>query len=200
MKRLLLLLRKGLQATQALWPEVRLAFAWVHQAARILKNAPKLTAAEVRRRLRGLLGAMTRHRKKAGRLEDAVGHFLKVTRSYWPGLFHCYGIQDLPRTNNGLEQLFGSNRYHERRATGRKMASPALVLRGSVRLVAAMATRLGRRSGADLQPRNLETWRGLRRQLEARQNGRRCGLRFRRDPEAYLQPLHARLLKLVLLS
>ncbi|HWT78832.1 MAG TPA: hypothetical protein VN648_08505, partial [Candidatus Methylomirabilis sp.] len=26
--------------------------------------------------------------------------FLKVTRSYWPGLFRCYDAADLPRTNN----------------------------------------------------------------------------------------------------
>ncbi len=179
---------------------MRSAYAWVHRAARILKNTEKLSEAAVRRRLRGLLGALARHRTKAGRLDGAVGHFLKVTRSYWPGLFHCYRIADLPRTNNALEQLFGSNRFHERRATGRKTASPALVLRGAVRLVAATATRLRRRSAAELQPRDLETWRYLRQQLEARRQGRRCGLRFRRDPEAYLQPLQALLLKLILPS
>src|SRR3712207_8356057 len=69
-------------------------------------------------------------------------HFLKVTVSYWPCRFHCYGVADLPRTNNDLEHLFGSNRYHERRATGRKTASPGTVLRGAVRLIAATATRL----------------------------------------------------------
>jgi hypothetical protein len=177
---------------------VRRAYAWVYRAARILKNADNLSEAAVRRRLRGLLGAMARHRKKAGRLEGAVGHFLKVTRSYWPGLFPCYRIADLPRTNNALEQLFGSNRFHERRATGRKTASPALVLRGSVRLLAATATRLRPRSAAELQPRNPEQWRALRQQLEARRQVRRCGLRFRRNPDAYLQPLQALLLKLIL--
>jgi hypothetical protein len=66
---------------------------------------------------------------------------VKVTRSYWPGLFHCYAVAELPRTNNALEQFFGRHRYHERRASGRKGASPALVLRGAARLVAATATR-----------------------------------------------------------
>ena len=46
--------------------------------------------------------------------------------------YGIYAVSALPRTNNGLEQLFGSQRYHERRATGRKMASPATVLRGEV--------------------------------------------------------------------
>jgi len=28
-------------------------------------------------------------------LAGGIEHFLKVTRSYWPGLFHCYDIQGL---------------------------------------------------------------------------------------------------------
>lgn len=179
---------------------MRVAFAWVHQAARILKNADQLGEREVRLRLRGLLGAMVRHRGKAGSLAPAITHFLKVTRSYWPGLFHCYRVPGLPRTNNDLEHLFGSNRYHERRTTGRKVASPALVLRGSVRLIAATATRLRSRSGEELQPPSPDAWRCLRQQLAARQQVRRAGLRFRRNPQAYLQQLEAQLLMLTLPS
>lgn len=74
-------------------------------------------------------------------LRAAALHFLKVSRSYGPDLFHCYDIADLPRTNNVLEHTFGSLRYHERRANGRKAASPSLVLTGSVRLPAALVTR-----------------------------------------------------------
>ena len=133
---------KGLAATESPWPEVRMAFGWVHRAAAILRNKKGLDSAGVRRRFVGLMGAIARHRKAAGRLGVAIGHFLKVTRSYWPGLFPCYDRDGLPRTNNGLEQLFGSYRHHERRASGRKVASPGMVVRGSVRLVAAAATRL----------------------------------------------------------
>ena len=85
---------------------------------------------------------MARHRASAGDLAGAIDHFCKVTRSYRPGLFPCHAVPELPRTDNGLEQLFGSQRYHERRATGRKMASPATVPRGEVRVIAATATRL----------------------------------------------------------
>src|SRR2546430_5664963 len=78
-----------------------------------------------------------------------------VTASYRPGLFHCYDVADLPRTNNDLEHVFGSPRYHERRATDRKQASPGLVVRGSVRLVATIATQSYHFSGPDLAPRDL---------------------------------------------
>ena len=104
----------------------------------------------VQRRFDGLMAAMARHRARAGDLAGAIDHFCKVTRSYRPGLFHCYAVPELPRTNNGLEQLFGSQRHHERRATGRKMASPAAVLRGEVRLIAATATRLHPPEARDL--------------------------------------------------
>jgi hypothetical protein len=176
------------------------AFAWVHAAARILKNEEGHGTQEVRSRLQVLLDAMARDREKAGALAPAIGHFLKVSKSYWPGLFHCYDVEGVPRTNNDLEQFFGSSRHHERRATGRKVASPALVLRGSVRLVAAAATRLRSRSGAELQPRDPARWMELRHQLEARRHVRRCGLRFRRDPNTYLHQLKDQLLKLILPS
>jgi hypothetical protein len=105
----------------------------------------------VKRRLHGLLGAMGQYQAQAGPRAPAVGHFVQVSRSYWPGLFHCYCIPQLPRTNNELEQFFGAYRYHERRTTGRKVASPAVGLRGAVRLVACAATRL-RRSRAKSLP------------------------------------------------
>src|SRR5690349_1951273 len=145
LRRLRQLLARGLEHTRGSWPPIRRAYAWVHRAARILGNAAGEPAATVRRRLDGLLAAMARHRAKAGPLAGAVDHFLKVTRSYRPGLFHCYAVADLPRTNNDLERLFGSYRRHERRATGRKANSSATVLRGPVRLTAGLATRLRRR-------------------------------------------------------
>ncbi len=141
---------------------------------------------------------MRRQTKKAGELKTAITHFLKVTNSYWPGLFHCYDVPDLPRTNNDLEQLFGSTRHHERRCTGRKAASPSLVLRGSVRIVAGLATRSRCFRGRELVPASLETWRTVRAGLERRRHTRVLRQRFRRNPEAYLSQLEALLLKRIL--
>jgi hypothetical protein len=168
---------------------VRVAFGWVHRAAVILRNKSGLDAAGVRRRYRGLVAAIARHRKASGRLAEAFAHFLKVSRSYWPGLFRCYGVPDLPRTNNDLEQFFGSYRYHERRAGGRKVACPGTVVRGSVRLAASAATRLRSVTVADLVPGDVKVWRDLRGSLERRQAVRTLGRRFRRDPVAYLRSL-----------
>lgn len=173
---------------------MRRAFGWVHRVAEILGDETSGGAA-VRRRLRGLLGAMARHARCTGRLAPAVAHFRKVTRSYWPGLFACYDVADLPRTNNDLEHFFGSHRYHERRSSGRRTACAGTVVRGSVRLVASAATRLSGVTAEELVPADLPRWRSLRTELEARQRGRTLGRRFRHDPSAYLGSLEEMLLK-----
>jgi hypothetical protein len=121
--------------------------------------------------------------------------FARVTASYWPGLFHCYDHADLPRTNNELEQYFGSARYHERRASGRKQASPGLVVRGAVRIVASVASRLYPFSGVELCPTDLARWRTLRSELNNRHEARRMQHRFRKSPEKYLADLEEKLIK-----
>jgi hypothetical protein len=131
-------------------------------------------------------------------LAEEFDHFRKVTRSYWPGLFRCYDVAGLPRTNNDLEQFFGSYRYHERRCSGRKVACPGTVVRGSVRLVAAAATRLRSIEVADLVPSDLSAWQALRGTLERRRAVRTLGRRFRRDPEAYLESLEDSLINQIL--
>ena len=152
------LVDRGLQETAPLWPSVRAAFSWVHKAAQILDNPAEATGGEVRKRLASLLGAMSRHRRQAGELEEAVAHFAKVSRSYWPGLFHCYDDSDLSRTNNALEQQFGSYRWHERRITGRNTASPAMVQRGQVRIVRGYhdVARSGRQHGQCFAQRRVD--------------------------------------------
>lgn len=172
----------------------------MHQAAHLLKNEAKLPGEQVRRKLAGLLGAIRRHAPGKRELTDVMGHFLKVTRSYFSGLFHCYDVADLPRTNNDLEHLFGSNRYHERRATGRKTASPAMVLRGPVRLIAATATRLHTLDAAAIAPSDLQAWRQLRQDLDQRRHARRLRHRFRKNPEEYLRQLEEKLSKQTLPS
>jgi hypothetical protein len=178
-----------LEATAGTWPEVRAAFGRVWRAAVILGNKKGLDTAKVRRRYRDLITSLARRREALGGLGEAFDHFRKVTRSYWSGLFRCYGVAELPRTNNDLEQFFGSYRYHERRCSGRKVACPGTVVRGSVRLVAAAATRLRPVAEADLVPSDLKMWRDLRGSLERRQAVRTRGRRFRRDPVAYLRSL-----------
>ena len=152
----------------------------------------------MKRRLHGLLGAMGQHQAKAGPLAPAVRHFLKVSRSYWPGLFHGSTVPDLPRPNKDLEQFLGAYRSHERRATGRQVAAPAVVRRGAVRLVACAATRRRPFTREERIPDTVSAWQALHHALETRRHQRTQRRRFRRDPATYLGKLAAQLLQLSL--
>ena len=161
----------------------------------MLTNAQQRDVSVLQQEYQQLLSTMTQQQDQLGPLAPAVAHFRKVTQSYWDGLFHCYQVNDLPGTNNELEQDVGTARHVERRVTGRKRASPTLVVRGSVRVVAAGASRLVSFSAADLQLTDVAAWQTLRHTLDYRHEGRRRQLRFRRDPQAYLASLEHRLLR-----
>ena len=170
----------------------------MHSLAHLLANEDQTSGKQVQGRVIGLLGAITRWQAHSGNLASAIDHFLKVTRSYWSGLFHCYDVPDLPRTNNDLEHLFGQHRYLERRITGRKVASSALVIRGSVRIVAAVVTRLRPFSADDLVPSSIADWQSLRTELAAARHKRILQRRFRQNPDAYLADLEQRYTQLIL--
>lgn len=193
-------MRSGLTATASFWPEIETAFAWVHRAAHILANPAEDDATQVAARYDGLLREMAQQRQSLSALAPAVDHFLKVTDSYRPGLFHCYRVPGLPPTNNDLEHYFGTGRYLERRATGRKRAGATFVIRGPVRLVASVATHLRPFEVDELVPVDPDKWKALRRTLDARHETRRAQRRFRRDRHAYLQGLEDQLLKSALPS
>ena len=93
------MLRAGLEQTAGLWPSIEQAYGWVEQAAHLLNNKEGDDMLEVRRKYRELLGEMGRQSGERDLLPEAVSHFRKVTRSYWPGLFHCYEQEQLPRRN-----------------------------------------------------------------------------------------------------
>jgi hypothetical protein len=167
----------------------------VHRAAAILRNKGGLGAAGVRRRYRGRIAAIARHRRAAGRLAEEFARFSKVARSYWPGLSRGYEADGLPRTSDDLEPSFGSYRHHERRCSGRQAACPGTVARGSVRPVAAAATRPRPIEAAGPVPSDQVAWRALRQGLARRQAVRTLGRRFRRDPVGYLRSLEEALIK-----
>jgi len=175
---------------------VRQGFKYLKRVARLLSNPEGLGGCHVRKGFRRLIGQMKAEARRARRrgqkkLVKALEHFVKVSASYEPGLFHCYEVGGLPRTNNDLEQLFGSHRYHERRVSGRKRGSPTTVVRGAVRLVAATATRLRPLGGEGLAPQDIQQWQKQREQLQRRRDARTLQRRFRRDPESYLRELES---------
>jgi hypothetical protein len=77
--------------------------------------------------------------------------------------------------------------------SGKKVASPALVLRGSARIVAAIATRQRPEREGDLAAADRVAWQAKRAELAERRQRRIERRRFRQDPHAYLRNLEDQL-------
>jgi len=189
------LLVRALKKTEQVWPVLEKAYGLVHQAAHVLDNHDQESGQTVRERYQAVLIAMREQQASLGPLSPAITTFLKVTRSYWSGLFQWYDVADLPRTDNDLEHCFGSVRYSERRASGRRGAIAGLVVRGPVRVVTALALRRQCFLPRALSLKDPEAWYTLREQLNVRREGRRKQFRFRKNPAAYLTALEDILLK-----
>ena len=159
------ILTRALSRTETLWPPLNSAYRLVYQAAHILANHEQQTGAQIRETYLAHLAHMQEQQTSLGTLSTAIDHFVEITKNFAPGLFQCYDLPDLPRTNNELEHCFGVARTHERRATGRRGAIPGVVVRGSVRLMAVVMAQREELEAADLQPRDYQAWRQLRTQL-----------------------------------
>lgn len=195
LKQLHQLLTKGLQATTKLWPPLEQAYCFLAQAKTILANESQDTGQQVRERYLAQISQARANLTALGPLMEAFEHFCHITDNFAAGLFQCYDIAGLPRTNNDLEHCFGVARVHERRATGRRGAIPGVVVRGSVRVMASVVTPLQLFSVEDLRPKDYQRWRDLRRQLQQREEARRQQWRFRKHPAVYLAEVEARLLQ-----
>jgi hypothetical protein len=194
------MLHRALEATAHLWPSLVLMFSFIAKAAVLLDN-PAQQAGEVVRAhyqefLKQLADACAAPTGEGIRGWGA--RLQKITQSYWAGLFHCYDIAGLSRTNNDLEQFFGRLRHQERRITGRKRAPPSLIVRGAVRVIAAVVSWAGPVDPLRLADVDPLAWREERRQLRRPQRARVLQRKFRRDPDGFLEELEERLVKLIL--
>jgi hypothetical protein len=188
------LLARGLKATAALWPPLQSAYRLVHQAAEILANHQQHSGMQVRERYLAFVGQMQKQKVDMEPLGEPIEHFCHITDNFAAGLFQCYDVEGLPRTNNDLEHCFGVARVHERRATGRRGAIPGVVVRGSVRVITAVVTKEQTFSAAELRPRDYQRWHELRMHLQQCEETRKQQFRFRKNPLAYLAALEAQLL------
>jgi hypothetical protein len=96
--------------------------AWLHDIAYILEPCPThpMSAAQVAGQLRSYLDTVQQWPDGTPTLYTFGRHLDTVSQSYWPGLFHCYDVPDLPRTNNALESHFRETRRRLLRITGQK--------------------------------------------------------------------------------
>jgi hypothetical protein len=102
--------------------ELQQGAAWLHDIAYMLEpsTAQPPSAADVAGQLRGYLDTVLRLPDVTPTFSAFGLHLDKVSRSYWPGLFHCYDVPRVPRTNNALESHFRDTSRRLLRTTGQQ--------------------------------------------------------------------------------
>jgi len=119
-------LYQGLQAALApcaqTHQELQQGAAWLRDIAYIFEPVPSqpINAAHVAGQLRDYLDTVRHWPQATPTLSQLALHLDTVSRSYWSGLFHCYDMLGLPRTNNELESRFRDTRRRLLRITGQK--------------------------------------------------------------------------------
>jgi hypothetical protein len=126
-------------------------------------------------------------------LRPAAEHLGTVLRRLGDGLYYCYDVPGVPRTNNDLEHFYRQVKAGERRISGRKRADSFVVRVGDFAVYAAAA------KGADetalrrqLAGVPAAAWQAERAVLRANQERQTQMRRFRLRRDAYLADLEAR--------
>jgi hypothetical protein len=108
----LLKLRRGLHhaltAVQQDYTELRQAATWLENIADLLNPAgkPDQSGTQVQRKLFAYLKNIDQESQDSPRLNRFCHKIRQTTLNYTPGLFHCYDVPGLPRTNNDRESEF----------------------------------------------------------------------------------------------
>jgi hypothetical protein len=119
-------LYQGLQSAllpfRQTYQDLQQGAAWLRDIAYILEpTSPQVrNGAQVAEQLRAYLDAIRRQSDVSPVLDDFGRHLDKVSRSYWPGLFHGYHVPGLPRTNNEIESHVRDTGRQILRITGQK--------------------------------------------------------------------------------
>jgi hypothetical protein len=115
-------LRAALSPFSQPYEDIQQGAAWLHNIAYILEPsaASPRSADLVASQLRGYLDTVRDRPDLSPSVARFGAHLDKVSRSYWTGLFHCYDVPGLPRTNNELESGFRDTTHRLLRTTGQK--------------------------------------------------------------------------------
>lgn len=174
---------------------VRQAQAWIEAVRQVLDEAPLPTpdapgpgSAEVARSLAFTLGRIADQSVTDPWLLTFRQHLLDLSERYWSGLFHCYDILGLPRTNNELEGLYGQTKRQTRRQSGLRQIRQPLQRHGAW-LLYRSRDRSSSELHAHLAQVPPEVYRAERARWQARQKQFRQRYRWRHNRAGVLAKL-----------
>lgn len=101
-------LRVALVFVQTDYAELRQAANWLQHIAALLdpEGKPDRSGTEVQRDLFAYLQDIQPESQRSPSLHSFYRKIQRTTLNYTPGLFHCYDVPGLPRTNNDRESEF----------------------------------------------------------------------------------------------
>lgn len=128
--------------------DLRIAHAWLRELARELEPVDPVTGvprdgATVRRAVEARLdtfAAQYPNEQVPIWLRPKAEYVGVVLRRLGDGLYHCYDVADLPRTDNATEQFYRHLKAGERRATGHRRSDSFVVRVGGFAAYAAAAS------------------------------------------------------------
>lgn len=94
-------------------------------------RSPPKTSAGVAQAVELYLLDLTRHLATDPEDQVVADHINRVFRSFWWGLFACYDVAGLPRTNNELERFIRQIKMGQRRVSGRKNVQDFIIRYGA---------------------------------------------------------------------
>ena len=124
-------LHSALHSIQATYNLLAEAAEWLKKIADLLdpEGKPTHSGEQVRYALFALLDEIQATRQPDPFLRQVFNHIQKTTLNYAPGLFHCYDVPGLPRTNNERESEFRDLYRRLLRTTGQKALSRRIIQR-----------------------------------------------------------------------
>ncbi len=133
--------QRAVVQTAPLASNIEQAKQWVVQVERLLADAPQANGSELpssvqRKRMHALLTECCEKSSDDNPvLQDLCVNWKGMLERWESDLYHCYDIEGLPRSNLGMEALFGDARRQQRRLNGQANTSD-LAITGQVFLQA----------------------------------------------------------------
>ena len=196
-------IRDGLRSFEADYTWIAEGYSWVLDISGILdvplpepgeKPPDTSPSSIVRTRLNAYLERLRQRTDLDAQLLAFRRHLLRLTGRYAPGLFHCYDIPGLPRTDNDLESLFGRVRRQTLLTSGPYHARQRLHEEGAWLLFEVVSNE--HEQVERLQRVSLEEWRKERQRIREHQTSFTDDRRFRRQSPKYLAELEAQAAKI----
>jgi hypothetical protein len=115
-------LHNALRSVRQDYTDLRQVADWLLHIADLLdpEGKPARSGAAVRQELFAYLTEIQQQSQNSSRLEDLGKTIRQVSLNYDKGLFHCYDVPELPRTNNDRESEFRDLNRRLLRTTGQK--------------------------------------------------------------------------------